>query len=124
MDAGELREDLRRPDHLSPRARALAKPGDDSRGAGRRLRSRGGVSGRSSASAAPPKPYPSIALGVFEATPYEIATAYTLFPNLGLIRPLKHILQITSGGKDVTKKPTAMPRRGRAAGHDVPRDRT
>src|SRR5262249_37598751 len=36
----------------------------------------------------PPKAYPSIALGVFEATPYEIATAYTLFPNGGVIRPL------------------------------------
>jgi penicillin-binding protein 1B len=52
----------------------------------------------------PPKPYPSIALGVFEATPYEIATAYTIFPNLGSIRPLKHLLKITSGGVDVTKK--------------------
>ncbi len=60
---------------------------------------------------APPKPYPSIALGVFEATPYEIATAYTLFPNAGAIRPLKHILRITSGGKDVTKKDVAEPRR-------------
>src|SRR5207302_6632609 len=47
----------------------------------------------------PPKPYPSIALGVFEATPFEIATAYTLFPNGGGIRPLKHVLKITSGGK-------------------------
>jgi penicillin-binding protein 1B len=51
-----------------------------------------------------PKPYPSIALGVFEATPYEIATAYTLFPNGGAIRPLKQILQVTRGGRDVTKK--------------------
>jgi penicillin-binding protein 1B len=51
-----------------------------------------------------PKAYPSIALGVFEATPYEIATAYTLFPNGGAIRPLKQILQVTRGGKDVTKK--------------------
>ena len=51
----------------------------------------------------PPKPYPSIALGVFEATPFEIATAYTIFPNMGTVRPLKHILSITSGGKDVTK---------------------
>jgi penicillin-binding protein 1B len=51
-----------------------------------------------------PKPYPSIALGVFEATPYEIATAYTLFPNGGAIRPLKQILQVRRGGKDVTKK--------------------
>ena len=52
----------------------------------------------------PPKAYPSIALGVFEATPYEIATAYTIFPNLGSVRPLKHLLKITSGGEDVTKK--------------------
>jgi len=52
----------------------------------------------------PPKAYPSIALGVFEATPYEIATAYTIFPNLGSIRPLKHLLKISSGGVDVTKK--------------------
>src|SRR5262249_56331912 len=49
-----------------------------------------------------PKAYPSIALGVFEATPYEIATAYTLFPNGGAIRPLKQILQVTRGGKDLT----------------------
>jgi penicillin-binding protein 1B len=53
-----------------------------------------------------PKPYPSIALGVFEATPFEIATAYTIFPNGGAIRPLKGILQITRGFKDVTKKDT------------------
>src|SRR3954463_542749 len=53
----------------------------------------------------PPKPFPSIALGVFEATPYEIATAYTLFPNGGAIRPLQHLLKVESGGKDVTKKP-------------------
>jgi penicillin-binding protein 1B len=58
-----------------------------------------------------PKPYPSIALGVFEATPYEIATAYTVFPNQGRIRPLKHIQMITSGGKNVTKRAAAQPRR-------------
>ena len=53
----------------------------------------------------PPKPYPSIALGVFEATPYEIATAYTIFPNLGVMRPLKHIAKLERGGEDVTRKP-------------------
>jgi penicillin-binding protein 1B len=53
---------------------------------------------------AAPKAYPSIALGVFEATPYEIATAYTLFPNNGVVRPLRHIGRIISGGKDVAKK--------------------
>jgi penicillin-binding protein 1B len=57
-----------------------------------------------------PKPYPSIALGVFEATPYEIATAYTVFPNDGLVRPLKHIERIIRGGKDVTRKAAVQPR--------------
>lgn len=57
-----------------------------------------------------PKPYPSIALGVFEATPYEIATAYALFPNAGIIAPLRHVLKITSGGRDVTKGAPSGPR--------------
>jgi penicillin-binding protein 1B len=57
----------------------------------------------------PPKAYPSIALGVFEATPFEIATAYTIFPNRGTVRPLGHILKIESGGKDVTKKSKSAP---------------
>ena len=58
----------------------------------------------------PPKAYPSIALGVFEATPYEIATAYTIFPNMGTIRPLTHLMKLMRGGKDITKAPTAKPR--------------
>ena len=79
-------------------------------------------SGRRSASATPPKAYPSIALGVFEATPFEIATAYTIFPNGGAIRPLQHILRIDRGGKDVTKKERRRAAHDRAAGHDLPRD--
>ena len=50
-----------------------------------------------------PKGYPSIALGVFEATPLEIATAYTIFPNMGIIRPPNHLLRIMRGGRDITK---------------------
>ena len=65
----------------------------------------------------PPKPYPSIALGVFEATPYEIATAYTIFPNQGTLQPLKNILRLTSGGKDVLRPPE--PRRRRIARPDT-----
>ncbi len=49
----------------------------------------------------PPRPYPSIALGVFEATPLQVASAYTLFPNGGTIRPLKPILRIVSGGREI-----------------------
>jgi penicillin-binding protein 1B len=54
-----------------------------------------------------PRAYPSIALGVFEATPWEIAQAYTVFPNLGEIRPLRTIARITSDGADVA--PPALP---------------
>jgi penicillin-binding protein 1B len=50
-----------------------------------------------------PKPYPSIALGVFEATPLEVATAYTIFPNLGVERRLHHISRVVSGEVDVTR---------------------
>ena len=54
-----------------------------------------------------PKPYPSIALGVFEATPFEIATAFTIFPNMGVERHLRHILRIDNGSAEVTKHETA-----------------
>ena len=49
----------------------------------------------------PPRPYPSIALGVFEATPLQVAAAYTLFPNGGETRPLRAISRIVSGGQDL-----------------------
>ena len=39
----------------------------------------------------PARAYPSIALGVFEATPFDMATAYTLFANGGTVRPLTAI---------------------------------
>jgi penicillin-binding protein 1B len=50
---------------------------------------------------ATPRPYPSIALGVFEATPYEIATAYTLFPNGGRIQPLRSVAKIVAGRREI-----------------------
>jgi penicillin-binding protein 1B len=50
---------------------------------------------------APPRPYPAIALGVFEATPFEIATAYTMFPNGGIIRPLRTISRLVASGRDL-----------------------
>src|SRR5678815_2137843 len=57
-----------------------------------------------------PKAYPSIALGVFEATPMEIATAYTIFPNGGEERVSRNILRIEQAGRDVTKVPKGEPR--------------
>jgi penicillin-binding protein 1B len=58
-----------------------------------------------------PHPYPSIALGVFEATPIEIATAYTAFPNFGEVRPLRTILRIMSGPRDLAPVPVPPARR-------------
>ena len=43
--------------------------------------------------------YPSITLGVFEATPYEIATAYTIFPNGGVLRPLRPLSRVVADGR-------------------------
>ena len=47
----------------------------------------------------PPQAYPSIALGVFELTPIEVAKAYTLFTNDGRVRPLTPIKQVNAGTK-------------------------
>ncbi len=46
----------------------------------------------------PAQPYPSIALGVFEASPLDIATAYTVFPNGGRVRPLRAVTRLDQGG--------------------------
>jgi penicillin-binding protein 1B len=61
----------------------------------------------------PPRPYPAIALGVFEATPFEIAAAYTMFPNGGTIRPLTAISRLVAKGRDLalqTQKPRTVAR--------------
>ena len=52
-------------------------------------------------SATAPRPYPSITLGVFEATPMEVAAAYTVFPNQGVVRPLRSILRIVNADQDL-----------------------
>jgi membrane carboxypeptidase/penicillin-binding protein len=57
----------------------------------------------------PAKPYPSIALGVFEASPVEIATAFTLFSNGGTVRPLQALTKIVEDGQ--TKQLTPGPSR-------------
>ena len=65
----------------------------------------------------PPQPYPSIALGVFEATPLEIATAYTLFPNAGEVRPLRAITRIVFEGR--TLEPAPLGKALRVAGAEA-----
>jgi penicillin-binding protein 1B len=54
-----------------------------------------------------PRAYPSIALGVFEATPLEVALAYTVFPNGGALRPLRTITRIEHDGSQLPLRPAA-----------------
>ena len=55
-----------------------------------------------------PQAFPSIALGVFEATPYDIATAYTIFTNGGHVRKLRPLLRIARrSGEIIVKAPPA-----------------
>lgn len=51
---------------------------------------------------------PSIALGVFEATPLEMTTAYTVFDNAGSLRPLNAIVRINENGQDKKTKTEPM----------------
>lgn len=59
----------------------------------------------------PPQPYPSIALGVFEATPWEIAEAFTIFTNGGETRPLRTIVRLEQDGRPLPLPPPPPPRR-------------
>jgi penicillin-binding protein 1B len=54
------------------------------------------------------EPFPSIALGVFEVSPLEMASAYTVFTNHGNMRELRPITRVVTGGKvsDVPLAPT------------------
>jgi penicillin-binding protein 1B len=53
----------------------------------------------------PPRGFPSITLGVFELTPFEVAQAYTLFVNGGAVRPLRALQRIDAGGRRVLPEP-------------------
>lgn len=63
---------------------------------------------------APAKPYPSIALGVFEASPLEMAEAYTVFANGGVVRPLEAITRVVQDGRVRTIDPGPARRVARA----------
>ena len=63
---------------------------------------------------AEPRAYPSITLGVFEASPFDVATAYTIFPSGGLVRPLRVLRRVVSDGREQPLKPRAPRRVARA----------
>ena len=49
-------------------------------------------------------PYPSVALGIVELTPLEVAEAYTVFTGQGRLQKLRAILNVTSGEDTVRSK--------------------
>jgi penicillin-binding protein 1B len=57
---------------------------------------------------APVAGYPSITLGVFEITPYELAEAYTLFTNGGSVRPLRAIDRIETEARTLRASPAEL----------------
>ena len=50
-------------------------------------------------------PYPSVALGIVELTPLEVAEAYTVFTGQGRLKKLRSVLTITSGEESLRPKP-------------------
>ena len=63
-----------------------------------------------------PRAFPSIALGVFEATPLEVVKAYTVFPNLGETRPPTAIARLERGSETLA---LVRPERVRVARADT-----
>jgi penicillin-binding protein 1B len=61
-----------------------------------------------------PRAFPSIALGVFEATPHTIASAYTIFSNGGETRALRPLLRIQRGATEILVKDSITKRVARA----------
>jgi penicillin-binding protein 1B len=61
-----------------------------------------------------PRAFPSIALGVFEATPFHIASAYTVFTNGGQTRGLRSVLRIQRGEEELIAKDAPTKRVARA----------
>ena len=61
------------------------------------------------------KPYPSVALGIIELTPLELAQAYTVFPNRGTLKKLRSLISVTSGEDDARPKVEAGPAVARPA---------
>ena len=69
------------------------------------------------------KAYPSMALGTAEATPLEVATAYTIFANTGKSATPIAVNRVTGGdGKTVTA-PVTRKNRSAAPGRGVHHDR-
>ncbi|HSE41744.1 MAG TPA: PBP1A family penicillin-binding protein [Acidobacteriota bacterium] len=57
------------------------------------------------------KPYPSLALGAFEVSPWQVATAYTVFANGGVKTELRSVRKVTSAdGKTLERSQIGVER--------------
>ena len=55
------------------------------------------------------RPYPSVALGAFEVSPLEIASAYSVFANEGVrVEPIAIVGVVTSDGRVLERKETPL----------------
>ena len=96
----------------------VAQPRHHSRRRDASASTRSPRSGRRVGVGTPPKGYPSIALGVFELTPFEVAQAYTLFTNGGAVRPLQRHRPHRRRRRTSPSRGAAAAH-GRAPGHDL-----
>ena len=110
--AAELRRRVRRRDHAAPRAGAVAQHRHDQGRRADRLRpGRGAVEAGQGRQDADLRGYPSIALGVFELTPLEVAKAYTVFANGGTsCRSPRGDRRVVSGDESLQPAPAQGPR--------------
>ena len=70
---------------------------------------------------APIQPYPALALGSFEATPFEMATAYNVLANDGLkVEPVTILRVADEKGRVLEQHRAAVPERVRPAGVGLP----
>jgi penicillin-binding protein 1B len=67
----------------------------------------------------PPKPYPAMSLGSYEATPLQIASSYTAFANYGVRVAPAGIARITDGNGNSKQIKQLTPQREKVMGPDV-----
>lgn len=56
------------------------------------------------------QPTPSEAIGTYTATPLQMASAYTIFANGGMLEPVRLVNTVQSGSGDVVYQPHAVPK--------------
>ena len=111
----QLRERVRRSDHAAPRARPLAQHRDDQGRRDDRLRTGRGALAPRRHEHGPAGPIRRSRSASSRRRRYEIASAYTIFPNGGTMRPLRAITRLVSGGQDVPLRTLGARRRSPGA---------